>query len=204
MWIDAPPGGQIDDNSEFDRLAEVRAILTDDYPHAKRAIYTLEVFSRKRSRRAVYELRDTLDHLSIALNANTSPAEARRHMHECKTHLRRAAVEPFEWLAERKTLQIEKMAVRGRWLYALLCLQKPDLKPEGTDLIIELKAIAQKIVEGRITKATAASVKHMEDALRMADALMEKLKPKQFYDRLYSLLLFLAGTIFALLLRLVF
>src|SRR6266436_5232631 len=102
MWTNSPNQEPIFSNEEFDRLAAAKEVLTEYYPHAKEAILSLEVYSRKRSQRAVYELRDTLDHLSIALASSTSPAEARRHLAECHTHLRRAAIEPYEWLAERK------------------------------------------------------------------------------------------------------
>lgn len=189
MWTDAGDDDPVFSNEEFDRLAAVSEVLTEYYPHAKRAILSLEVYSKKRSQRAVYELRDTLDHISIALSADTSNAEARRHIAECHTHLRRAAIEPFEWLAERKFLEIERLGVRGRWIYRLVMLHPP----EGHDVISELGNIAAKIVEGRVAKGTSASVQLMREACEMATECLAKLKPKEFHERLFHVLLCIIG-----------
>jgi len=191
MWTDAGEDDPVFSNDEFDRLAAVAEVLTEYYPHAKQAILSLEVYSKKRSQRAVYELRDTLDHISIALAKTTSPAEARRHIAECHTHLRRAAIEPFEWLAEHKFLEIERLAVRGRWIYKILLMQPP----EGYEVVSELEKIAGKIVEGRVAKGTAASVQLMREACKMATECLEKLKPKQFHERLFHVALCVGGVV---------
>jgi hypothetical protein len=172
-------------NVEFDRRAEVDHILTHHYPQAKEAILMLEIYSGKRSTRAVYELRDTLDHLSVALDLRTSPADARRHIAECHTHLRRAAVEPYEWLAERQFLKIEKIVTKGKWLYRILFLEAPS----GSDLMVELREIGMLIREGRIAKGSGESLKHMKEASLKADDLLDRLKPKQLNDRFFDLVL---------------
>ena len=185
MWTDAGKNDSVFSSEEFDRVAAVCEVLTEYYPHAKRAILSLEVYSKKRSQRAVYELRDTLDHISIAVAKDTPPAEARRHIAECHTHLRRAAIEPFEWLAERKFLEIESIAVRGRWVYRLVMLRPP----EGHEVLSDLGKIAGKIVEGRIAKGTSASVQLMREACEMAGECLERLKPKGFHERLFHVVL---------------
>ena len=204
MWIEPnEPDDLVFSNDEFDRHAAVHRILTEDYPHAKRAIYTLEVFVRQRSRRSIYELRDTLDHLSIALLPETTPSEARRHLAECHTHLRRAAIEPFEYVAEKKVLQIEQIGIRGKWLHKFLMVRS-EISLDGNDLVEGVKAISQEIVEGRICKATSKSLGHMHNAVEMADALLEKIKPKQFYDRLYGFCLCLFGTVLGFLIKIAY
>ena len=75
MWLDSPVSDELCSNEEFDRCAEVRKILSEDYPRAKEAILKLEVYLGKRSERAVYELRDTFDHIATALNAATPPSQ---------------------------------------------------------------------------------------------------------------------------------
>jgi hypothetical protein len=173
-------------NDEFDRKAETIKILTEYYPHAKQAILMLEVYSKTRSKRAVYELRDTFDHISIALNdAEVPPAEARRHFAECFTHLRRAAIEPYEWLAERKFLEIERILVNGYWLYKLLGLAPPS----ATNLMEDLKKIANTIVEGRVAKGTQDCLDLMKSANEQAEDLLSKLRPKDFNDRIFHILL---------------
>lgn len=191
MWTDAGENDGVFSNEEFDRVKAVVEVLTEYYPFAKEAILSLEVYSKKRSQRAVYELRDTLDHLSIAVAESTSPAEARRHIAECHTHLRRAAIEPFEWLAEHKFLEIERIAVKGRWIYRLVMIRPP----EGYEVITELGKIAAQIVKGRVAKGTAESVGLMRQATEMATECLEKLKPKEFHDRLYHLALCVGGLI---------
>jgi len=185
MWTDAGENDSLFSNDEFDRLAEAKEVLTKHYPYAKEAILSLEVYSKKRSQRAVYELRDTLDHISIALTETTSAAEARRHFAECHTHLRRAAIEPFEWLAEHKFLEIERLAVRGRWIYRLVLLRPPD----GYEVVKELEKIAGQIVKGRTAKGTAPSVKMMREACEMASVCLERLKPLEFHNRVFHVAL---------------
>jgi len=191
MWSEGCPD-EIFSNDEFDRKAEALRVLTEYYPHAKEAILMLEVFSGKRSTRAVYELRDTLDHISIALNSSTKPSEARRHFAECFTHLRRAAIEPYEWLAERKFLKIEKIVVKGKFIYKLLWLEPPT----GPDMVADLKEIGEKIIAGRIAKGTKESLKHMQEANEKAEALLTRLRPKEINDRIFNIVL---STVFLIL-----
>jgi len=184
MWAKVPGGDEeLFSNEEFDRLQSVRTVLTEYYPHAKEAILALEVLSRKRSERAVYELRDTLDHISIALRSETSPADAKRHLAECHTHLRRAAIEPYEWMAEKKFLEIESLSVKGKWVYRFLCIRKPD----GYEMVDDLGGIAKEIIAGRNSKGASESLTHMREAVRLADASLKRLRPKEFSERLYGL-----------------
>lgn len=193
MWTNSADGeGELFSNEEFDRMAAAREVLTNHYPHAKVAILSLEVMAKKRSERAVYELRDTLDHISIALNSDTSPSEARRHFAECHTHLRRSAVEPYEWMAEKKFLEIEKLAIKGRLLYRLTLLKPPD----SSSMIEELRTIAELITKGRVTKGTAQSVEIMRKACTLATETLDKCKPKEFHDRIYH---FILGALFLVL-----
>ena len=184
MWIKDCPD-TVFSNEEFDRKSEVDLILTEFYPQAKEAILMLEIYSGKRSTRAIYELRDTLDHLSVALNINTKPSEARRHFAECRTHLRRSAVEPYEWLAERQFLKIAKIVVKGRWFYKILWLEPP----RGADLMVDLKDLGKTIKKGRMAKGSDESLAFMREANEKADALLAKIKPKEINDRMFDIAL---------------
>jgi len=188
MWSKNCPD-EIFSDEEFDRQAEALRVLTEYYPHAKRAIIMLEIYSKKRSTRAVYELRDTFDHVSIALSEETPPAEARRHFAECFTHLRRAAVEPYEWLAERRFLEIEKILVKGKWLYWLLFLTPPA----GTTFASDLRDIATLIIDGRNSKGTKESLTHMQQAVEKSTELLDQLKPREINDRIYAIVLLVIG-----------
>ena len=186
MWTEKPGNdGELFTNDEFDRIGSAKTVLTEYYPYAKEAILALEVLSRKRSERAVYELRDTLDHIAIALRNETSPADARRHFAECHTHLRRAAIEPYEWLAEKKFLEIESISIKGKWIYRMLFIRKPY----GHEMIEELGIIAKEIIAGRNSKGTMESLSHMREACRIADDTLKKLRPKEFSERLFSVVL---------------
>ena len=58
-----------DENKELSVAFElVLRLIRDEYPLAKQAVIELEVFSGSRSKKAVYELRDFLDHLSEMLS----------------------------------------------------------------------------------------------------------------------------------------
>lgn len=47
-------------------------ILTEQYmPYVKEAILWLEVYSGERSKRSIYELRDALDHIAIAVQISS-------------------------------------------------------------------------------------------------------------------------------------
>ena len=86
-------------------------LLVTDYIEVKRIVSSLEVYMKRRSRKAVYELRDFFDHVAIILAPDTPLSELKHHFEECKTHLRRATVEPLEYRAEKslqKILRYEK------------------------------------------------------------------------------------------------
>jgi hypothetical protein len=204
-WIEPADNDNDDDddlisNEEFDRSAAASKILTEDYPLAKNSIYTIEVFMRQKSRRAVYELRDMVDHVSIALANTTTPREARFHLAEAKTHLRRAAIEPYEWMAEKKVLQIEKIAIKGRWLHKFLMVRS-EIALDGNDLVDGLREISQLIIDGRVCKATSKSLEYMSEALTKADALLIKVNPKQFHDRVFTACGWVCGGIIGLIIR---
>ncbi|MBM3334367.1 hypothetical protein FJY63_06875 [Candidatus Sumerlaeota bacterium] len=63
---------------------------------------------RRRSRKAVYELRDFLDHLARVFSPEVAPEEAEKHVHEMRTHLRRCAVEPLEYQAEKNFVRVDQ------------------------------------------------------------------------------------------------
>ena len=67
---------------------EALEILRVDYPQVKEGMCRLEVFMRAKSEKAVYELRDFLDHLAGLFREDVTLEEATKHIHECRTHLR--------------------------------------------------------------------------------------------------------------------
>ncbi len=194
MWIDSSVSSDLVSDSEFDRSLEVSKILTEDYPKAKAAILKLEVYTGKRSERAVYELRDTFDHIASALNPETTPAAARGHLLECRTHLRRAMVEPIEYLAEAILIEIEAL-MKKKWRLDLLCLPFPDRHA----LDAQMRPIADAIVEGRRTKGSEESLTHMDRALELAtalrDDLLKKAKPDKWHDRMFALRTLAVGVV---------
>ena len=85
-------------------------LLCTTYLEVKGIVASLEAYMRKRSSKAVYELRDFLDHLALIQKQEISLADCLHHYEECCTHLRRAIVEPLEYMAERQLLRALRYA----------------------------------------------------------------------------------------------
>lgn len=199
MWKDQPSRPELFSDQEFDRLSYMVSILTEDVPVAKRAILQLETRSKKRSERAIFEMRDALDHLSSGLQDGTSHADARRHFSECLVHMRRAIVEPLEWCAERKLLDLETIVMGKGFLNRILGIEE-DCQMKGTDFLENMKEIADEIVKGRLSKSTSLCCDHMHMACKLTDGALGEMRPKQKNARVFSVAVFIIGVILSTLL----
>ena len=151
-------------------------ILRVDYPKIKRGIYRLEVFVRTKSRKAVYELRDFLDHLAMLFQEDITVEDAAKHIHECRTHLRRCAVEPLEYLAEKRFVQLDFYA---RWCACVpfVFRDNPLSKPAFFQKMQEAKAL---IAEGRCVKTEGQACELMDRAFEIVTDLLEQVKPFKY------------------------
>lgn len=73
--------------------------VLEKYMLSKESILYLEVVSGSKSKRAIYELRDMLDHFMMLLAKDISEEKAAAHIVAIEEHLKRTALVPLEWIA---------------------------------------------------------------------------------------------------------
>ena len=172
---------------------EALEILRVEYPQVKEGMLRLEVFMQSRSKKAVYELRDFLDHFAFLFHEDITIEDAQTHIHECRTHLRRCAVEPLEYMAEKRFVKLDRYA---RWLAPLSFVfrSNPLSKPEFFQRMKEAK---EHITEGRIVKTEGQACQHMDRAFGIVTDLLAQVSPLKFVVQgtLWSVLIFLGGII---------
>ncbi len=169
-------------------LQGLQDVLQTEYPIAKDAIYKLEIFLRARSKRAVYELRDAFDHIAMIYSSDTSLDEAREHLAEVRTHLRRASVEPMEYLVERTWLKADRILTNGFWWWPLLLLKKPS-PADIVALNRQQTELGSLLAQGRQKKAMRAALPLLNEALDGAQDVLDRLRPKELRSRLFAVAL---------------
>jgi len=175
---------------------EAVEILRADYPHVKEGLYRLEVFMQSKSKKAVYELRDFLDHFAQLFRQDIGLAEAEKHLHECHTHLRRCAVEPLEYMAEKRFVQLDRYA---RWFSRIPFIFRgnPVTKPEFFQKMAEAKRL---IAEGRVMKTEGQACQLMDQAFGIVTDLLAQVYPLRYLVQglLWVFVTFVAGALSAL------
>ena len=160
---------------------EALEILRIDYPKVKAGVLRLEVFMQTKSKKAVYELRDFLDHFAMLFREDISVEEAAKHLCECHTHLRRCAVEPLEYMAEREFVRLDRYA---RWCARVPIVfgfrGNPVSKPE---FFQKMKEAKQHIVDGRIVKTEGKACEHMEAAFATVTELLGQISPWRYLSQ---------------------
>jgi len=147
----------------------------------------------KKSRRAIYELRDFLDHLSLVLDSGTGQdgADVRHHYEECCTHLRRAAVEPLEYMAETQLKRVLRLRKCLGWIPYYPPSEDPFREPDFFDRVNEIREL---IADVRTHKPEQDSVERAKKALAKANGLRESIPVGQNVVRcLYGVLLLVGG-----------
>lgn len=151
-------------------------ILRTDYQTAKKAILRLEVFRRTKSKKAIYELRDFLDHYASIFKSDIAPDMAEKHLHECRTHLRRAAVEPLEYMAEKCFVKLDAYA---RFLGRIPIPSRPN--PFADRAFFEqMHKMKVLIADGRMVKTEGEACKLMDEAYSIGAELLAKVTPYRF------------------------
>ena len=167
---------------------EAIRILREDYPKIKRGLYQLEVFMRRKSKKAVYELRDYLDHLASLFRDDISECDAEKDVNECRTHLRRCVVEPLEYVAERRFIKLDFYV---RWFARIPFIRNnPVVKPEFLQGMHEIKSL---IAEGRAVKTEGKACEFMSVAFAKATDLLAQVHPISF---LIQGLMYIIGVFF--------
>jgi hypothetical protein len=158
---------------------EAIELLRVDYPRVKTGMLRLEVFMRTRSKKAVYELRDFLDHLARLFCEDITLEDAQKHLHECRTHLRRCSVEPLEYMAEKRFVKLDRYV---RWLapISFVFRNSPLTKPE---FFQKMKEAKQHIVTGRAVKTEGEACEHMDKAFEIVTDLLAQVGPIQYILR---------------------
>jgi hypothetical protein len=155
---------------------EALEILRVDYPKVKEGMLRLEVFMQAKSRKAVYELRDFLDHLALLFQNDISIDEANKHIYECRTHLRRCVIEPLEYMAEKRFVKLDRYA---RWCARVpfIFRNNPFSKPEFFQRMKEAK---EQITKGRIVKTEGQACEHMDKAFEIVTDLLAQVAPLKY------------------------
>ena len=163
------------DNVE-DIRREALEILRVEYPKVKAGIYRLEVFMRVKSKKAVYELRDFLDHLAALFQKEITIEDANKHLYECRTHLRRCAVEPLEYMAEKRFVWLDFYA---QWYARIpfIFRDNPLNKPEFFEKMKQAKAL---IAEGRSIKTQGRACELMDKAFEIVTDLLEQVNLSKY------------------------
>jgi hypothetical protein len=175
---------------------EVRAaaidLLRTDYRFAKKAMVELEVFTRSRSKKAVYELRDFTDHLSFIFQDSIDADAAEAHLKEAKTHLRRCIVEPIEYLAEKQLVRVSRYSA---WIiFRIPATTNPALRSGFYTKVIEAK---QLIVQGRLEKTSSAAYDTFKQAFEIGTDLLAEVHPLQWGWKGFMSLMVVAGVLAA-------
>ena len=152
------------------------------------------MYTGEKSKRSIYELRDALDHIALALEPDINYEDARKFLNAAEEHLRRAAVEPAEWLALEELQKLLKTRRKGFWWWRLFFLKPPNSKEfdkkifQGQDLV----------VEGRKFKAISLkeSYDNFKKAFHVFSDLSIDIQPAELRSRLFAVVL--AVLIFAL------
>lgn len=130
---------------------------------------------RFESKKAVYELRDFLDHLAALFREDISEQDAEKHINECRTHLRRCSVEPLEYMAEKRFIKLDLYV---RWFARIPFIRNnPTTKPEFFKKMQEIKKL---IAEGRTVKTEGKACELMDKAFGIATDLLSQVHPISF------------------------
>lgn len=169
-------------------------ILTEQYmPYVKEAILWLETYSGERSKRSVYELRDALDHIAIAVQSGISEEKALKNLDAAEEHFRRAVVEPAEWIALEELRRLLKIKFRGFWWWRLFFLHPPD----SEDFNNKIYEAQELISKGRYFKGISVkdSYDNFKNAYLLLHRLLDKVKPAELNSRIFAAILVLVGII---------
>ncbi|MCK4793745.1 MAG: hypothetical protein KAV87_59000 [Desulfobacteraceae bacterium] len=184
-------------------IQHILKLFREQYiPHVKEAILWLEVFSGERSKRSVYELKDALDHIAIALHPDTTEEKAEKSLNAVEEHFRRAAVEPAEWIALEELQKLLKIKKRGFWWWRLFFLKPPDSK-EFDKKVFEGQEF---VIKGREFKAIslAKSYGNFKKAYVTFRGLLRDIQPTELYSRIFAFILFVLGVIACIVTQLIF
>jgi len=180
-------------------IKRIVELLNEQYlPYVKKAVLQLEVYSGEKSKRAVHELRDALDHIAIAVHKDTTEFLALKSLNAVEEHFRRAAVEPIEWIALREIERLLKVKRKGFWWWRLLFVKPPDSKEFNERILRGQELIAQ----GRYYKGISLkdSYENLQKAYLIFHELLSTIRPEELMSRYFDLILALAMLVLGLIL----
>lgn len=160
-------------------------LLTTQYiPYVKDAILWLETYSGEKSKRSIYELRNALDHIGIALQKDTTEENAIKSLNAVEEHFRRAAVEPIEWIALEEMRYLLKIQKRGFWWWRLLLLKPIDTKEFNEEIYKGMECMQK----GRHYKGVSLkdSYENLKEAYNVFHSLLDKVKPAELRSRIFA------------------
>lgn len=191
MSLPAAPQTTTKNSIIIDRLL---TLLREQYlPYVKDAILWLEVHTGERSKRAVHELRDALDHIAIAVQTDIKEEEALKSLDAVEEHFRRAAVEPAEWVALEQLRKLLKIKQNGFWWWKLFFLKPPDSKDFNDKIYKGQEFIAQ----GRHFKgiSLSESYKNFKEGYIVFRKLLDEVQPAELNSRIFAVVLVAIGLI---------
>jgi hypothetical protein len=168
-------------------------IIRDDYPKVKDGILSLETFMRRKSRKAVYELRDFMAHFVIIFTDGVSEEDAKHNLSECRTHLRRCIVEPLEYQAEKGFVKLDRLSRCFGWVL----WRTPQTKK---DFYHNMVRIQELIARGREVKADGNAANFFREAFELVQDLKADIGPARYIIKgiFWILAIFVAGILTAM------
>lgn len=173
-------------------INRIITLLTEQYvPYVKEAVLWLEVYTGEKSKRAVYELRDALDHIAIAVQSGVSEEKAIQSLNAAEEHFRRAVVEPAEWMTLEELRKLLKIRNRGFWWWKFFFLRPPDSKEFNEKIYRAQELIAQ----GRFYKGISLkdSYENFKKAYLLLHQLLDESKPAELHSRIFAVILMVIG-----------
>jgi len=179
-------------------IEKVVTVINEDYPYVKSSIIELEVYTGELSKRSVYELRDAFDHLFLVLSDATSDEDALTSIDAIQEHLRRAAVEPLECIAEQEKIKLLKMQKNGFWWWRLFFIKPPNTQ----EFVKEIYKGNDFLIEGRKNKAISIKIciENMSSAYHTFNNLLKNYQPQELNSRIFAVVLALVSLIIGLIL----
>ena len=151
-------------------------ILREDYPAVKDGVLALEVFMRRKSRKAVYELREFLSQLAKIFEYGISSTDAEHNVSECRTHLRRCIVEPLEYKAEKGFVRLHRISFWFGWVI----WRAPQAHKDFHHNMVKIKHL---IAEGRQVKTEGKAAVLFREAFELVEDLKAEVGPLWFVTR---------------------
>lgn len=171
-------------------------VLNGYYEHARAGIIDMETQNLETTYLGIREIRDAFDHIYLAFCGGNVDD----HFNSAEEHLRRAAVESYEYIVEEKLMELLPIFDKP-FIYKLAFLKTPLNR---TELRKKKEIIKENLREGRRLKANKQTWEEALDKFIEASDVLSEIEKKlphkhEVYYRLYMIfipiIMFILGLI---------